>query len=190
MKLEYIGLEHIHNTLRCSFLGTRTHPHPNPPSPPRRHACRQVTPAARRLQHTGEQRHFLPSGEIAAIATFPWFVPSATVATMAAVTLSPEGLQADRAQAAWEWWHRIHSGAHSPLTWLAPMVGQVAPCPCSPSVHIHVGLIKASWACSHHTVGGSLGVYMEPGSDKLQCGAFISRRRVCVYVCTCMYECM
>ena len=66
---------------------------------------------------------------------------------MAEVSLSFEAQQAARAQAAWEWWHRIHSGAHSPLTWLAPMVGQVARCPCLPCVHIHAGLIKAWWAC-------------------------------------------
>jgi hypothetical protein len=74
MKLEYIGLERIHNTLRCSFLGTRTHPHPKPPSPPRPHARRQVTPAARRLQQTGEQQQFYLQ-ERPPLPRFSKFVP-------------------------------------------------------------------------------------------------------------------
>ena len=146
MKLEYIGLEHMHNTLRCSFLGTRTRTRIHPAHHAGMHAGKSlplhVDSSTQASNDTSYLRERSPP-----FATFPWFVPSATVATMAAVTLSPEGLQADRAQAAWEWWHRIHSGAHSPLTWLAPMVGQVARCPCLPCVHIHAGLIKAWWAC-------------------------------------------
>jgi hypothetical protein len=40
--------------------------------------------------------------------------------------------------------------------------------------------------------GGRGEAFMRLGRGKLQCGAFISRRRVCVCVCMyiCMYECM